>query len=241
MYNILIVEDDPSIASSLHEILECLNHQVAGLAESADKAMKLLQEREGEVDIALLDIQLKGEKDGIGLAADIQSAYNIPYIFTTAFADPTTLKRASETSPFGYIVKPYGMKDIHAALEIAMSNFKKVKALKTEEGSIMENNHLYVKVDSRLIRILDEDIYYVEAKGDYAVFNTKDKGYIVHSTMKNIETKLNKKRFLKVHRSFIVNLEKIVDIEDYNLLIKNKVIPVSRANRESLMQKINLI
>ena len=239
VYKVLIVEDEPSISDSLSDILECLSHQVVGVAPSAGEAMEILGNN--DVDIALLDIQLKGEKDGIQLAEQIRSNHNIPYVFTTAFADPDTIKRAGEKGPYGYIVKPYGMKDIHAAVEIAMSNFKKTRQLQANEGSMMENNHLYVKVDSRLIRIEDDEIAFVEAKGDYAVFNTDKKGYIVHSTMKNIENKLDKNKFLKVHRSFIVNMSKIVDIEDYNLLIKDKVIPVSRANRESLMKRINLI
>jgi two-component system, LytTR family, response regulator LytT len=86
-----------------------------------------------------------------------------------------------------------------------------------------------------------EDILYVEAKGDYALFKTKSKGYIVQTSMKHVEKKLSPLWFQKIHRSFIINLTKIIDIEESNLLIEDKVIPISRANRESLFKRLNLL
>ena len=131
----------------------------------------------------------------------------------------------------------------HASLEVAMGTYRSMQELKQSQlqESYVRNNHLYVKMDSRLVKIKDDDILYIEAQGDYAVFKTEKKSYVVHTTMKNIEQKLDPEKFLKVHRSFIVNLDHIVDIEDTNLLIKEKVIPVSRGNRESLMNRIHTI
>ncbi|MFK7954187.1 MAG: response regulator, partial [Ekhidna sp.] len=116
-YNVLIVEDDPQIAESLSDMLEIIDHKVVGIAASYDEAVEKLGE--GEAEIALLDIQLKGEKSGIDVAEKVKNGINIPFIFTTAYADKETIKKASEHSPYGYIVKPYGMKDINAGIEIA--------------------------------------------------------------------------------------------------------------------------
>lgn len=237
---ILIVEDEQLIAESLSEILECLNHEVVGVASSADKALELVESE--SPDIVLLDIQIDGDKDGVYVADLINEVYNIPYIFTTAFADPQTLQRAKEKCPYGYIVKPYGIKDIHAALEIALTTYSRIKSLNAaSEVAYAGDNSIFLKVDGRLVKVKEEDILWIEAKGDYAVFKTAENSYIVHSTMKNIEAKLNQRLFIKVHRSFIINLNKIIDIEDSNLLIKEKIIPISRANKESLMTRINLI
>lgn len=240
-YRVSIVEDDKMIAESLSDILECLGHEVIDISDNGVDALNKLQE--DTPDIILLDIQINGQMDGVDLAEQINTLYKIPYIFTTAFADPTTLQRAREKGPFGYIVKPYGMKDIYTALEIAMDNFQRMKGLEKRQNNqgVINNNQLYIKSDSRFLRIRNEDILYVEAKGDYALFKTKDNSYIVHSTMKNVENKLDKNVFIKVHRSFIVNLNQIVDIEDSNLLIDKKVIPISRANKASLMSRINVI
>lgn len=236
---ILIVEDEEGIADSLKDILEVLEHEVVGVASSHDEAIDLLDTTDPE--LLLLDIQLKGAKNGIDIAEIVRKKYSLPFIFTTAFADAETIKKASQQGPYGYLVKPYGMKDIHAAIEVAMNNFHDTQKLKANEAQMLLDDQLYVKVDSKLVRLDDDDIVYVEAKGDYAMFNTEDNTYIVHSTIKNIESKLNPAKFLKVHRSFIVNLKKIVDIEDTNLVVKDKVIPISRSNKPVLIDRINLI
>ncbi|MEO1052655.1 MAG: response regulator [Bacteroidota bacterium] len=239
-YNILIVEDDKLIAESLQEILECLNHRVTDVAHSADDAINILSSE--QPDLALLDIQLDGDKDGIELAEAIKNQFEFPFIFTTAYADSATIAKAKKVSPYGYLVKPYGIKNMHAAIEIAMCTHERVKDLKDQKPSTsFGNDHLYAKVDCKLVRIDFDDILWIEAKGDYAVFKTEKDSFIVHTTMKNALAKLGHQKFLKVHRSFIVNMDKIIDIEDSNLLIRDKIIPISRANKEGLMSKINLI
>lgn len=119
---ILIVEDDPEIAASLSDILELMDHEVVGIAESFVAADQFLEKN--EVGLILLDIQLKGSKSGLDLAEVIKD--QIPYIFTSAFADEDTIKKANKLGPNGYLVKPYGMNDINQAIEIALKNFKKV-------------------------------------------------------------------------------------------------------------------
>ncbi|MFT4575173.1 MAG: two-component system response regulator LytT, partial [Polaribacter sp.] len=85
------------------------------------------------------------------------------------------------------------------------------------------------------------DIYLIEAKGDYIKIKTENTNHIVHSTLKKIERKLPHDMFLKIHRSYVINIHKIIDIEDNSVLIKNDVIPVSRSNRGELMKRLNLL
>ncbi|MEM7551857.1 MAG: LytTR family transcriptional regulator DNA-binding domain-containing protein [Bacteroidota bacterium] len=238
--NIHIVEDEKLIGESLQEILDCLGHSTVAISTSAEEALEVLSKN--SPDLILLDIQIKGDKDGVELAGIIQKKYDIPFIFTTAFADSATIERAKEQSPYGYVVKPYGLKDIQVAIEIAMNNFEKFQEMKsTDSEALAANKNLYLKVDYRLVKVDEEDILWIEAKGDYAVFKTKTKSYVVHTTLRNVEEKLTQSRFLKVHRSFIVNMDHVVDIEDSNLLIEKKIIPVSRANKEALMSRIQMI
>lgn len=239
-YRVLVVEDDPHIAESLTDMLEILDHEIQGVAESYDEAVNLLNQK--DIDLALLDIQLKGEKSGIDLAEYIRSNQAVPFIFTTAYADNDTIKKAAEHSPYGYIVKPYGMKDINAGIEIAIQNHQSIGQKNSgEDQGLFTSESLFVKANSRIIRINISDILYVEAKGDYAVFKTIEKGYVVQTTFKNVESNLNPNQFVKVHRSFIVNLEKIVDIEDNSLLIQDHVIPISRGQKPHLLNKLKLI
>ena len=238
-YKVLVVEDDIRISESLTEMLEILNHEVIGVAESYDQVVKMMEK--SDVDVALLDIQIKGPKTGIDVAELLKNDYHIPFLFTTAFADADTIQKATNHSPYGYLVKPYGMKDINAGIELAVNNHKNVAKLKNEEGNLFNSDNLFVKVNSRLVRIEPKDILFVEAKGDYVLFKTKEKGYIVHSTIKNIELKLDPIVFVKVHRSYIVNVNKIVDIEENNLLIGDLVIPISRGQKSNLLSRLNMI
>lgn len=239
-YHILVVEDDPQIAESLTDMLEILDHKVVGVCASFEEAVNELDKEETE--LALLDIQIKGEKSGIDLAEYIRANHPIPFIFTTAYADNDTIKKASMHSPYGYIVKPYGMKDINAGIEIAIKNHLAFKdTVDGEDQGIFNSESLFIKANSRIVRVNIKDILFVEAKGDYAVFKTADKGFVVQTTFKNVEAKLNPNQFVKVHRSFIINLEKIVDIEDSSLLIADHVIPISRGQKPHLLTKLKMI
>lgn len=237
---ILVVEDDPMIAESVQDILRVLKHEIVGVADDAEKAIAICNE--SLPDLALLDIQIGGDIDGVDLADLLNQNFQIPFIFTTAFADNDTIARAKSKGPYGYLVKPYGIKDMNAAIEVAMSAFERFK--KASEAPAMSKviqDSIFLKVDSKLIKVKIDDILYIEAKGDYALFKTKEKGHIVHTTMKRVEERLSGYNFAKVHRSYVINLSKIVDIEESNLLIDNKVIPISRANKEALIQRLNLL
>ncbi|MFC3880000.1 LytR/AlgR family response regulator transcription factor [Algoriphagus namhaensis] len=238
---ILIVEDDPMISASLNDILRVLNHTVIGSAESADEAISICNET--IPDLALLDIQISGDIDGVELAELLRDQFDIPFIFTTAYANNETILRARDKGPFGYLVKPYGVKEVNAAIQIAKASFDRLKSAEQKASALSKivDDSLFLKVDSKLIKVKIEDILYIEAKGDYALFKTKEKGYIVHTTIKHVEQRLSDYNFQKVHRSFVVNIPKIVDIEESNLLIQDKVIPISRANKEALMKRLNLL
>jgi two-component system response regulator LytT len=238
---ILIVEDDPMISESVGDILRMLDHQVVGVADNAQDAIELCNQHQPE--IALLDIQIAGDIDGVELAEIIRDQFDIPFIFTTAFADNATISRARDMGPFGYLVKPYGVKEVNAAIQVAKASFDRLKKAEKASSNMSKiiDNSLFLKVDNKLVKVKIEDILYVEAKGDYALFKTKAKGYIVHTTIKKVQDRLEAFNFQKVHRSFVVNISKIIDIEESNLLIDDKVIPISRANKDSLINRLNLL
>ena len=237
---ILIVEDDPMIAESVQDIIGILRHEIVGVADDAEKAIAICNEN--LPDLALLDIQIGGDIDGVDLADLLNQNFEIPFIFTTAFADNETISRAKSKGPYGYLVKPYGIKEMNAAIEVAMGAFERFKKAKDNQAvSRVIQDSIFLKVDSKLIKVKINDILYIEAKGDYALFKTAEKGFIVHTTMKRVEERLSDHNFVKVHRSYVINLSKIVDIEESNLLIEHKVIPISRANKEALIERLNLL
>jgi DNA-binding LytR/AlgR family response regulator len=106
---------------------------------------------------------------------------------------------------------------------------------------IKATENIFIKSSGRYIKIKLEEIMYIENVGDYVKFQLKEKSYISHSTLKALAAKLPQDKFMKVHRSYIVNLNKIVDLEENSLLVGRKIIPVSRANKANLLDRLNLI
>jgi DNA-binding LytR/AlgR family response regulator len=194
-----------------------------------------------EVGLVLLGIRSKSDKTCLYIANEINETHNIAYIFTTADADDETVLKASELGPYGYLVKPYGLNDIKAAVEIVISNFQKSQKIKKNNEGFLSEGNLFVRVDSKLIKLIQDEILFIESKGGYTLCKTTKKGYIVHSTLKNVVSKMNNSKFIKVHRSYISNINEINDILDSSISIQDNIIPISRKHKANLMKHINLI
>jgi len=118
---ILIVEDEPIIAADIESSLLLHDYEIAGIAYSSNQALDMLVNR--YPDLVLLDIALKGDKDGIQIAEIIREKFQIPFIYLTSFSDRLTLERAKPTMPYGYIVKPFKDKDLLTTIEIGMYRY----------------------------------------------------------------------------------------------------------------------
>lgn len=118
---VLIVEDEPLIAENIAMYLNNHDYEVAGIAYDYEEAIEIL-ERE-RPDIALLDINLEGNRDGIDLGKYIQDKLGIPFVFLSSYSDKSTLDRAKQVKPSGYLVKPFHEKSLMTTLEISLANF----------------------------------------------------------------------------------------------------------------------
>jgi DNA-binding NarL/FixJ family response regulator len=118
---ILIVEDEPIISDDIESTLLSNDYDIAGKAYSSTQALDMLLSR--YPDLVLLDIAIKGDKDGIDIATIIREKYQIPFIFLTSYSDKLTLDRAKPTMPYGYIVKPFKDRDLLTAIEMGMYRF----------------------------------------------------------------------------------------------------------------------
>ena len=117
--NILIVEDELLIAKNLSHKLESLGYQIVGIVSSGADAIQRAGEM--EPDLILMDIVIKGDMDGIETAVIINQKFDIPIIYTTAYADDETLQRAENTGSYGYLLKPFKQRELHATIKIALS------------------------------------------------------------------------------------------------------------------------
>src|SRR3954467_14675812 len=189
--NIFIVEDESIVAKDIQNSLTKLGYNVIGFANNGNDAIERITEL--IPDLVLMDIMIKGNLTGIDVSEKIKEKMNIPVIFLTAYADEATLSRAKITEPYGYILKPFKEIDLHSTIEMAIYKHQKDTALLKERDflySLVENKDekgndiLFVKSNSRLVKLYLKDIYYVEALKDYVIINTEHAKYTVHSTMK---------------------------------------------------------
>lgn len=118
---VLIVEDEVIISEDIESTLLAHDYDIAGKAYNSIQALDMLINR--SPDLVLLDIAIKGDKDGIDIASIIRGKYHLPFIYLTSFSDKITLERAKLTMPYGYIVKPFKDRDIITSIELAMFRF----------------------------------------------------------------------------------------------------------------------
>lgn len=233
-----IVIDDEQMARVIIKTL-CNDIPKLNLVEEFSDAIQAIKYlNENDVDLIFLDIHMPNFS-GLDFIKTLKNPPKI--IFTTS--DPKFAIEAFEYDFIvDYLLKPIELprfeKAILKAEKLALSgNTSKQTAKKVEEVK----NDFYVNIDRRLIKIDLPSIYLIQAQGDYILIKTEDKNYTVHSTLKKIEEKLPDSLFLKVHRSYIINVKKIIDIEDNSVLIKKDVIPVSRSKRPELMKRLDLL
>ncbi|MEG3894497.1 MULTISPECIES: ATP-binding protein [unclassified Microcoleus] len=128
LISILIVEDELLIAKNLSHKLENLGYQIADIVSSGADAIQRAGEM--EPDLILMDIVIKGNIDGIETAARINQELDIPIIYTTAYADDETLQRAENTGSYGYLLKPFKERELHATIKIALSKHQEAVSMK---------------------------------------------------------------------------------------------------------------
>ncbi len=122
-YKIVVVEDEALIAAEIVSTLDLLGYQVVGQAMNGDKALDLFANN--AFDLALLDINIKGQRNGIDLGKILNKKYGIPFIYLTSYSDKNTLSEVKETAPAAYILKPFTTNDLKVNIELAFYNHEK--------------------------------------------------------------------------------------------------------------------
>lgn len=233
----LIIDDDATARLIVRQLCDGFdNITIVEEFSNAIDAMKFLNS-DSSIEAIFLDIHMP-TFSGFDF---IQTLKSPPKIILTTSDKNFALDAFEYDCVVDYLVKPIAKDRFDKAIA-KLKSFKmpsQQTAGPSSEGETTEE--LYVNVDRRLVKISFSDINIIEAKGDYIKIKTNDKSHIVHSTLKKIEDKLPNDTFLKVHRSYIINLSKIIDIEDNSVLIKQDIIPVSRSNRSELMKRLNLL
>ncbi len=242
---ILIVEDEILLAKDIQNRLEDCNYEIVGIAPSVDKALILISNIV-EIDIILLDITLKGDKDGIDLAEIINEKYDIPFIFLTSHAEGPMVDRAKAAKPYAYILKPFNDRQVSIAIDVALESFYHKTPGKDIQQSqkVAENNNqvlqikdsLFLKKDHHFERVPIKEILYLQADSNYCTVYTKSERFIYSMVLKKIEAQLPESQFLRTHRSYVVNIQSVNGYEGNMLFIGKQKVPVSKTYKEDVFR-----
>ena len=232
-FNCVIVEDDDAsrlILENYTRRIEFLNLSIS--LESGREAFHYLVSHP-ETDILLLDINMP-EMNGLEL---IKSLPRIPEtIFVTTEGGHAV--EAFDLRAQDFLVKPVSFERFARAIHRACEGIEKQKIPASNPNPPGE---IFVKANSRYHKVSFDEILYIEALADYVLVHTTGVRHIVYSTMKAIEEKLPQPNFMRIHRSFIINRNKIQQIEGGMVLVNGKQIPISKTYQEQLFESLNFL
>ncbi len=234
--NCVIIDDDKFSTRIIEDFIdrtEGLN--LVGSYDSAVEAINKISIPDAErVHIIFLDIEMP-EMSGIDF---LKSLNELPQVIIYSSQEKYALEM------YEYDVTDYLLKPVNYARFIKSINRVKERFDKKDTLS-KESTEIFIKNNNSLVRVKFDDILWVEALENYVVVNTFKEKYTIHFTMKSIAEKMPADRFIRVHRSFIVNMTKVKSIEDNSVVIRSesgtKVIPIGKSYKDQLMNDINLI
>ncbi len=230
--NCIIVDDDEMSRTIVkHFVEQTQSLTLVGICTDAIQAANTLQVT--PVDLIFLDVEMP-EMTGMELVKSLTVKPQVVIISSRA----DYAAEAFEYSISDYLVKPITYARFLKAVE---------KVRESVEHHPVTSNHapqsqdLYIKTDAKIVKITLRDLLYVEALADYVILHTAGARYIVHSTMKGIEKKLADGAFARIHRSYIINTEKIDSIEDLSVVINKKYIPIGASYKDSFLKRLNIL
>jgi DNA-binding LytR/AlgR family response regulator len=226
----VIIDDEPIARKVLQEYIEEIDYlELAGQAENPLKAMTLLNTQ--EIDILLLDINMP-KINGIDFLKSSRSDASV--IITTAYAEYAVESYGLDV--VDYLVKPIGFDRFLKACNKA-KDVREVKKL-TKGQPQKPDDHFFIKSNNQIEKVFYNDLLYAEAMLNYVMLYTSSKKMMVYVTIKSLEEQLPADLFIKVHKSFIVNISKVQRIEGNILDIGNEKITISQSLREKVVSEI---
>jgi len=228
--NCLVIDDEPLARKGLKEYIADVDFlNLTGEFDNPLKAAEILSR--GERQLLFLDIQMP-KITGLEFFKTLQNAP--PVIFTTAF--PQYALEGFEVNALDYLVKPVSFERFLKAAMKAKEYYEVREKNVTEASAAAD--YFFIKADNRLVKILFDDVLFVEALQNYVTIHTKDRKFITYLTFKSVEDYLPSDKFLKVHKSFIVAASKIDSIEGNDIRIGQQHIPISRNQKDEVMERL---
>lgn len=225
----IIIDDEPLARKGLKEYVTDVDFlNLIGEFDNPLKAAEFISR--GEVQLLFLDIQMP-KITGLDFFKTLQNAP--PVIFTTAY--PQYALEGFEVNALDYLVKPVSFDRFFKAV-LKAKEFYEVRDTNRKETE--SSDYFFIKADNKLVKILFDEVLYVEALQNYVTIHTAARKYMTYLTFKSVEDYLPTDKFLKVHKSYIVAASKIDSIEGNDIRIGQQHIPISRNQKDEVMDKL---
>ncbi|MFT3902223.1 MAG: LytTR family DNA-binding domain-containing protein [Niabella sp.] len=232
MPSCLIVDDNKVARLVLRQMIEKSGKvDIAGECEDALSAKEFIERQ--PVDILFLDVEMP-TMSGLEL---LRLLHDRPLTILTTAKQGYAVE-AFELNVVDYLVKPFTLSRVMLAIERASELLNHKDA---ELGVSGGEDSLFIKDNKVFRKVKLDEILWAEAKGDYISISTAQKKYILHASLRSFEEKLPAQRFMRVHRSYVIALDKIDYIEDRVVYIHNNPIPISDSYKDDLLRKLNLL
>lgn len=242
---ILMVEDDMIIAADISMQLTKLGYEIIGINTSGEDALHSIENN--RPDLILMDIVLNGKMNGIEAARIILEKFQVPVIFLTSNSDDATFQQAILAKPYAFISKPFQRSELERTLKLTIQRIvveQESESLSesTDHVSAMEDR-LFIRHKDKMVKVLLAEILYAEADRSYCKIHTEKQTYFLSVPLRNIESQLPSNKFFRVHRSFVVNLQKIDAISEYHefLTILSHEVPISRRAKEEVIKRLKMV
>lgn len=244
--NVLIVEDSLSFALELELLVQSIGYQVIGRADNAKKALAIIQEQ--EPDFILMDIDIKGDMNGLELGNKIRHL-KIPILYITSFGTQEYYERAQSSNMIGYLVKPIDKLSLRSSIQLAFQNAYFEKTQQTEAEAMPAENYenfiskdcFFYKKKKTYHKVKIDDILFVRSNGNYCETITDNQiMFITRMPISKMEEILPSRKFMRLHRQYIIQISKIdmIDFQESIIKIKDDTLPIGRSKRKELEQMI---
>jgi len=235
--SILLLEDELLLAKDLKGELEELGYVVTHVRSGEETLKKLTK---STPDLAILDIEIEGEMDGLEIGSYIKNTYSLPIIYLTQFKDLQTFKKAKRSRPTSYLTKPVNLWDLTRAIELSLEHT--AISYNQESENYLLPRAIYLKSGEQSFdKVTIENIYYLKAAGAYTEIHTTAKHFLFSDNISYYEKRLIAPQLIRVHRSWMVNINKVDKIEENNLVINGEKIPIGKTYKKSVLSAFTFI
>ncbi len=243
-YSCIVIDDEFLARKLLADYISKIpQFELIGSFDSAVSAIELIST--GAVDVIFTDIEMP-DMSGMDFIKNLQTTSNQPLIvFVTAY--PQYAVEGFEVSATEYLLKPVSFPRFIKAvnkiintlnLHNRISTIQKTEIVEVKQ-EIDDNNYIVIKVDGRIVKLLFDEIIYVEGALEYVIFHTKDEKYMTLMSLRNLESELPEERFMRIHKSYIVAIDKIQEIEGNMVSVGKNKITVSKNMRPVLLKRFS--